>query len=64
MPQVTFDNWAGGEFGDLGPTGAKDNQWTGRNMMVYTDGTRDVFSRRKDISCAAEASAEHRAVQS
>lgn len=39
MPQVVFSDWSGGEFGDLGPTGCKDNQFTGLNVMVYKDGS-------------------------
>lgn len=38
-PQVMLEDWSGGEFGDLGPTGCKDNQWTGSNVMLYKDGS-------------------------
>ncbi len=38
-PQITFADWSGGEYGDLGPTGAKDNMFTGSNVMVFKDGT-------------------------
>lgn len=38
-PVVSFTDFSGGEFGDLGPTGCKDNQWTGNNVMLYKDGS-------------------------
>lgn len=50
MPQTTFNDWSGGEYGDLGPTGAKDNMWTGLNMMVYTDGSVGPRAGTKPIS--------------
>lgn len=39
MPEVVFSDWSGGEMGDLGPTGCKDNQFSGMNVMVYKDGS-------------------------
>ncbi len=38
-PQVTFADFSGGEFGQLGPTGARPNMFTGSNVMVYKDGS-------------------------
>lgn len=38
-PVVSFHDWSGGEFGELGPTGAKDTQFTGSNVQLYKDGT-------------------------
>lgn len=39
MPSITFSDFTGGEFAQLGPTGCKPNQFTGTNVMVYQDGS-------------------------
>lgn len=35
---ITIDNFRGGEFGDLHPSTAPPNTFTGRNVVVYRDG--------------------------
>ena len=34
-----YDDWSGGEFGNVAPSRAPKGTWTGTNMLVYRDGT-------------------------
>lgn len=36
---LRWSEFSGGEYGDLGPTGAEPTMFTGTNVMVYNDGT-------------------------
>lgn len=35
---VVWDDFSGGEFGDISPEDARPNQWTGLNVLVYRNG--------------------------
>lgn len=55
MPIIRWDDFTGGEYGDLSPRLQQHNQWTGLNMLVYDNGR---VGPRGGITCLQTASPE------
>ena len=54
---VVYDDFTGGEWGNLGPYEAKNNMWSGSNMLVYRTGELGVRPGLKNMTPSGPAPA-------